>query len=160
MDEIIERFVDKSKWARGEWDNEPDKIEWRDESTGLPCLIVRGPSGALCGYAAVSEGHPAYKKHYDDVDVRAHGGLTYANACQSDGHICHVPRPGESENVWWLGFDCAHSGDYCPKYSELSHKKDLFQRREGETYRPVEYVREEVTHLANQLFAMKESSNG
>lgn len=22
--------IDKSKWPRGEWDNEPDKIQWVD----------------------------------------------------------------------------------------------------------------------------------
>lgn len=45
--------VDKSGWARGVWDSEPDKIQWQDAETGLPCLIVRGPVGALCGYVGV-----------------------------------------------------------------------------------------------------------
>ena len=36
-----ERFTDRKGWLSGEWDNEPDLIEWRDEKTGLPCLMVR-----------------------------------------------------------------------------------------------------------------------
>ena len=32
------RTVDKSTWARGPWDTEPDKMQWRDEATGLDCL--------------------------------------------------------------------------------------------------------------------------
>lgn len=153
MNPIEERHDDKSKWDRGEWDAEPDKIEWRDEATGLPCLIVRGPSGALCGCVAVSEGHAAFKKDYDDVDVRVHGGLTYADHCAEDGHICHVPQPGEPENVWWLGFDCAHSGDYCPGSSKYraGSSADLFARKGWETYRTVAYVRSQVTQLAHQL---------
>lgn len=47
MDTREYRTIDKSD---GEWKDEPDKIQWQDEATGFPCLIVRGPSGALCGY--------------------------------------------------------------------------------------------------------------
>jgi hypothetical protein len=54
------RTIDKTLWPRGEWDDEPDKMQWQDEATGLPCLIVRGPVGALCGYVGVPEGHPCF----------------------------------------------------------------------------------------------------
>lgn len=64
---------DKSLWERGPWDAEPDKAQWSDEDTGYPCLILRGPSGALCGYVGVSNDHPAYGLNYngctqDDFD--------------------------------------------------------------------------------------------
>ena len=35
------RFVDKSDWDRGPWDDEPDKVQWQDVATGLPCIAVR-----------------------------------------------------------------------------------------------------------------------
>ena len=35
----------------GEWDNEPDKAHWVKHN--LDCLIVRGPTGALCGYVSL-----------------------------------------------------------------------------------------------------------
>lgn len=69
METIEYRYADRAGWKSGEWDNEPDKIQWPDEATGLPCLIVRGPSGALCGYVGVAEGHPFYKKDYSDCTL-------------------------------------------------------------------------------------------
>ena len=165
------RSVDKSGWPRGEWHDEPDKIQWADEATGLPCLIVRGPSGALCGYVGVPDTHPWHSKEYGaaigecnedcdgdyhyghriDSSIRVHGGLTFSDACQhsaEDRGICHVPGPGEPDNIWWFGFDCAHSGDLCPSY----------ERHYGAgygSYKSVAYVRLEVTKLAEQLAAVK-----
>jgi hypothetical protein len=57
---------DKSEWARGPWDHEPDKMQWQDEATGLPCLIVRGPAGALCGYVGVGPTHPWFGIGYSE----------------------------------------------------------------------------------------------
>lgn len=139
--------VDKAGWPHGPWNNEPDKIQWQDEATGLPCLIVRGPSGALCGYVGVPEGHPLHGRDYDDVDIDVHGGLSFASACQADtpeDHgVCHRPSPGEPDHVWWLGFDCAHAGDFCPRHDRL--------RFQGDEYRDVAYVRQECQSLARQL---------
>ena len=48
--------IDKSSWGDGPWLAEPDKEQFADEATGLPCLIRRSPtSGALCGYVGVPE---------------------------------------------------------------------------------------------------------
>lgn len=148
------RTIDKSKWGEGPWQSEPDKIQWQDETTGLPCLIVRGPVGALCGYVGVPEGHAAFEKGYDDIDVSVHGGLTFARPCQvserlNEEHlVCHVPDPGEPDNVWWLGFDCAHAGDVCPRYREYGISLDIFEHGE---YRDLSYVRTECQQLAQQL---------
>lgn len=57
-------FTDRSKWPSGPWDGEPDKKQWMDPATGLPCLIHRGPTGALCGYVGVPPGHALYKQGY------------------------------------------------------------------------------------------------
>ena len=156
------RTIDKSSWPlRGEWDDEPDKVQWQDEATRYPCLIVRGPSGALCGYVGVSEGHPAFGVGYYDVPTplgsdddyfpRVHGGLTFADFCaHSDDEsrgICHVPAPGEPDRVWWLGFDCANSGDICPSY----YCKPL---TEYESYKHIGYVKAEVRSLAAQLYTL------
>jgi hypothetical protein len=77
--------IDKSDWKRGPWNDEPDKIQWQDEATGLPCLIVRGPSGALCGYVGVAPDHPWHGKGYDELhevaDIEVHWGLTFAHGC-------------------------------------------------------------------------------
>jgi hypothetical protein len=149
MERIEYRGVrDRSKWGSGPWDNEPDKIQWQDAETGLPCLIVRNHYGALCGYVGVSEGHPYYKKGYDDCPVGVYGGLTYAAGCMEDVSekeaICHIPGKGEPDHVWWLGFDCLHYMDYGPAYPQNHFRK------QGD-YRPVAFVEEQCRHLAQQL---------
>ena len=143
-------YIDKSEWQRGEWDSEPDRIEWRAEGTPrLACLIVRSPSsGALCGYVGVPPGHPWHGKGYNvGIDAEAHGGLTYAASCDEGGHICHVPLPGESPDVWWLGFDCSHSYDVSPAYSKIPGFS-ITPSSLGESYKTVAYVRREVERLA------------
>lgn len=82
-----------------------DKQEFRSPA-GTPCVVKR--NYAWCGYVAVPPGHPWHGKGYDDIqnEVDVHGGLTYARACS--GAVCHVPAPGEPDDVWWIGFDLGH----------------------------------------------------
>lgn len=155
---IESSHVDKSEWYRGPWDEEPDRVEWRFHGTPrFALLIVRGPSGGLCGYVGLPPGHPFHGAReygaYSRLDLDVHGGLTFGGACQEGGHICHVPRAGESPDVTWLGFDCAH----CYDYSSMSMRK--YDEREGrssfapswhESYRDLHYVRREVESLAEQ----------
>lgn len=157
------RTADKSDWGDGPWLTEPDKIQWQDEATGLPCLIVRNTrvTGALCGYVGVAEGHPDFEKGYDGVEVEVHGGLTFASFCtdsdDESSHICHRPAPGEPDHVWWLGFDCAHAGDVSPAMDARCRKSPFGTTLHGdgweETYKPIAYVKAEVTQLAAQLHA-------
>lgn len=157
--------IDKTEWERGEWDGEPDKVQWPDEATGLPCIAKRHPtSGHWCGYVGVPEGHSAFGKGFEDVTVKddegadaypdVHGGLTYADRCdnrenEAEG-VCHVPDPGEPE-MWWLGFDCAHSGDVSPgnirRYAEMG----LGRLTHYESYKRLGYVKQECAKLASQL---------
>lgn len=203
METIEYRTVDKSSWGDGPWAAEPDKRQWLDEATGLPCLIVRGPSGALCGYVGVPRGHPCHGKHYDAVyeiveDLDIHGGLTFSDLCAEAptreswerfkergmrardeakrypkgdsaeflrtrllelenygayvtwceaSKVCHRVGGDEDDHVWWLGFDCAHLGDYTPKYASLGRSL----RESDETYKDLAYVESEVRKLAQQL---------
>lgn len=95
----------KSEWKAGPWHNEPDKKQWSDAETGLPCLIVRGPVGALCGYVGVTKGHPFYGVGYSECPqgaacadrteenlwcdhtpehlLEVHGGVTFAGPCHT-----------------------------------------------------------------------------
>jgi hypothetical protein len=152
--------IDKTDWEDGEWKQEPDKKQWLDDETKLPCLIVRGPAGSLCGYVGVSEGHPAFEKEYIDVDinVEVHGGVTFTRFCQhhedpSEG-ICHLVETGENDKVWWIGFDTAHAWDYSPNMIPMHLRKKIgFPRRPDEIYRNFDYVTREVLSLAKQLKA-------
>lgn len=154
------RTKDKTEWERGPWDDEPDKMQWQDEDTGLPCLIVRNNGGALCGYVGVTEGHPAFGVEYDNVRnaegdwIEVHGGLTFSDFCAHGGDesrfVCHVPDEGEPDRVWWLGFDCAHSGDLSPGYDKLRRDHGMnFDCRES--YRSLRYVQNQCARLAQQL---------
>lgn len=155
----------------GPWDCEPDKVQWIDAATGLDCLIVRNPLGALCGYVGLPPGHPFHGVDYDQctradctVDrtvewcpehspnaaVEVHGGLTFADFCRESDKgeafgICHVPFPGRPAHVWWLGFDCAHGGDLTPRLG-LSFP--------GDEYRDLAYVKAQCATLARQLAAV------
>jgi hypothetical protein len=151
---------DKSSWGDGPWQTEPDRVEWRDEATGYTCLITRHRSfGNLCGYVAVPPGHPLHGKEYEDVDLYAHGGVNYSDACS--GQICHVPAPGEPDNVWWFGFDCSHMLDYSPAL-DMRTRKLMGDKWTPpvmpEVYRELDYVREVCTELARQLYEQSTQS--
>ena len=135
----------------GPWDDEPDKVQWVDEVTDYDCLAVRNPLGAWCGYVGLPPGHPWHGRGYSDIEdvIRVHGGLTFASSCNEEapeGHgICHVPFPGRPDDVWWLGFDCAHAGDRIPCMEDFSVPGW------PDVYRDLEYVRAECAFLARQL---------
>jgi hypothetical protein len=157
MQTIQYTTIDKSQWPAGPWQDEPDKIQWMDEATRLPCLIVRGPSGALCGYVGVAEGHRYFGASHEEVPVEVHGGLTFSGVCQPPC-ICHLPGEVEADHVHWLGFDCAHSRDVSPGFMHvLGHVRDLmlcpWTASGYAEYRDVQYVKAEVAKLAAQLAA-------
>jgi len=155
----------KKTWGDGPWLTEPDKIQWLDPETGLPCLIVRNPHlGILCGYVGVSSTHPLHGVDYgpasDAIEKNPHGGLTFADKCHPDAEetgICHKVEEGEDDNVWWLGFDCGHGFDLAPGFESRSGMaavskvwKDFSARQ---AYRDVSFVKGEVAELAKTLKA-------
>lgn len=155
------------------WENEPDKIEFRYK--GFPCLIVRNQSGALCGYAGVLPTHPLHgytchetfpesNYHEKVMELEVHGGVTFTGGCQEDGPICHKLEPGEPDNVWWVGFDCSHYGDFSPLFdgADTDIQKRIYpdvgmrEAREKEklaysTYKNVAFVKNEIRNLVKQL---------
>lgn len=55
-----------------------------------------------CGYVGFDKNHWVYGANYNCFiwSVPVHGELTFS------GELSEL-----DENLWWLGFDCAHSGD-------------------------------------------------
>lgn len=156
------------------WENEPDRVEFKYK--GFDCLIRRAAPksqnpkdwlGNLCGYVAVTPDHPYYGKDYSEIDLHAHGGLTYSNACRGD--ICH--KTDIEDKVWWFGFDCAHGGDLIPSIWEarqpggyLHHIREDLVKSFGssardfifqETYKTIEFVEDEIKSLVDQLEEVK-----
>lgn len=146
---------DRTGWSAGPWDQEPDKIEFT--AHGLRCILHRNQFGAWCGYVAVEPGHPCHGMKYNDVyevfpKIRVHGGLTYSDACR--GAVCHVPGPGESDDVWWLGFDMAHYCDAAPRMMMVNKEMGFGDYIGEEVYRDAFYATDETTRLAKQLAAL------
>ena len=137
--------MDKSKWADGPWTEEVDRLEF--ESHGLACHITRVSGlGHLCGYVGVPAGHPLYGISDGSIGVEVHGGVTFAeDECD-----------GRSEGLWWIGFDCAHSGDVVPG-SPLTRRATGLGEYRADTYRTLAWVRAETEQLAEQLARMKMS---
>ena len=173
---VYHDVYNKKTWGDGPWLTEPDKVQWIDEATGYDCLAVRvgTVTGAWCGYVGVPENHPWHGLSYSNWDeeggrelspedlIEVHGGITYSDMCaegmdEAKG-VCHVPEKGAAKNPWWFGFDCAHAFDLCPQMKatmeEIYAKKGEApprSLRDGETYRTLDYVREQVTSMAKQL---------
>lgn len=153
----INPHIDRSRWPPGEWDGEPDKVQWKDRDTGVPCVARRGRRGNWCGYVGVAPGHPWHGIGWSDLPgyPSVHGGLTFAGGCQKgapEETICHIPGPGEPEHLWWFGFDCAHAWDYSPddKVYEVAHGYP-FTVSADQSYRTLGYVRSQCAQLARQI---------
>lgn len=81
-------------------------LEEMFEYNGYKCACVFNSGGFRCGYVAVDDTHPFYKKDYNDNgpdSIICHWGLTYA------GWGKHFYE--NDENLWWFGFDCGHCSD-------------------------------------------------
>lgn len=175
--------IERAGWPAGPWSDEPDKMQWIDDATGMACLAVRHPhSGHWCGYVGVEPGHMLHGKDYGAAGVftcgdtceegedgyhygctpqahlEAHGGITFADKCQHSTDpcrgVCHIAEPGKPDELWWFGFDCAHCGDCSPRDYELKKRGYPFSPVYG-VYRDLGYVREQCAHLAQQLAAMQ-----
>lgn len=158
--------ADKAAWGDGPWVNEPDKAQWVDPATGLTCLAKRsGTSGSWCGYVGVHAGHLLHGQGYSDgaQNLEVHGGLTYSGGCQEDERpieqrVCHIPAPGEPDDMWWFGFDCAHYMDFSPAMAARMGSVGVPRGRlYDEKYRTLAYVKAECAALAKQLVDVQES---
>lgn len=150
-------------WDEGEWCYEPDVVEFEHQS--IKCLVKRVVAeepcaneehmfgGYLCGYVCIPQNHPYYHKPYEDLDIDCHKGLTFGEY-------------GEYTNEHWIGFDCAHSGDYLPSTEKLK-KRFAFENpfpMEKEfkefsifnpVYRNMEYCIDQCKSIAEQLVKEK-----
>ena len=122
---------------------------------GFRCVIVGSYMGHRCGYIAIPKDNELYGKDYDEIDIDVHGGLTYSEYSNSE-----YPVKSE-EDVWWIGFDCAHSGDgkdmeliksFGENNTEIKTILDIEARYSnyGEV-RTVDYVKEQLIEAVNQL---------
>lgn len=167
--------TDKMSWRSGEWTQEPDKIQWIDKKSELPCVILRHSSrGHLCGYVGISPNHPFYSAGYSSCGyseceenwcdlapervINVRGGLTFSGSstdlnteernAQDGFGISWLNEDGSlMENIQWFGFDCAHGWDVLPGMSRFDFDLGGTKR----SYKNIRYLMKECTRLAHQL---------
>lgn len=169
---FMDTFVNRSGWEQGPWDDEPDVAVWMDRSTHLPCVALRhGDFGNFCGYVIVAELEDIYKDVVPgegrevaepEYSYSVHGGVTYS--CHE--WPTHEPQRIEKllreaynvayvddmlkQRLYWIGFDCAHHGDYSPG---IEAKISSWARiSSSHNYKTMSYVVAECTSLARQIY--------
>lgn len=84
--------------------NHPDRVLAKGDHAGFEWMVTHNGQGYRCGYVRIPVGHLWHGKGYEEIDADVHGGLTFSEPDKVCGK-------GGADNAWWVGFDCAHSGD-------------------------------------------------
>lgn len=127
---------------------------------GYKCLIFRNPDMQfLCGYVELPKGHRYYKKLYDNIPIKVHGGLTFS------GDGMRYPDFIQQKDKWYIGFDCAHAWDLLPTYhrDELTNTMlksmtgilEGYSDERGNTYKDMEFCTKECKKIVNQLIKIE-----
>ena len=97
-----------------------------DTVDGFDTVIYRTDMGHLCGYVRI----PENTKVDWEKEIQCHGGITFQGW-----------RDFGITNGYYVGFDCAHYGDWMP-YDSIFY--------EG-TYKDVDFVQNEIKNIIKQL---------
>lgn len=117
----------------------------------LVCRIIRVDSmGHYCGYVGVPKNHHYYGVHYVEIydneiykGLEVHGGLTFSSTIKDLGDSSST-----NEDYWFLGFDCAHAGDFTPS-NLLYFSENIYVHYAD--FKDYKYVKDNIIHLAEQL---------
>ena len=125
-------------------EKEGDSLQWSYTCSNgviIDCSIHRNGVKALCGYITLTPDNSLYGVGYDDLDLQAHGGLTYNSY--------------DDNNNWVIGFDCAHYQDLSPYF--LLNEEEKYSFGQIGTYRDMKYVKSECENLAEQASKFSKS---
>lgn len=132
--------------------HEPDRIQWRDEKTGLYCLMVRHPQlGVWRGYVGVPEDHSFYWRGYQDCEFMVFHEVNYSAAFDASegGDIYYLDVvSGSRVPLWFFGFAAESINDYIPEVHSPANSN--IRLPQGQ-YKDLGFIRTEVTSLAQQL---------
>lgn len=129
----------------------------QDYSKNLQCLIELDKETATLGdrsplllFAAM--GREEWKSM--DLVFDVHGGITFADflestECRFDPQVDEV-----GEELWYIGFDCAHAGD--GKITQLDDEGNIIHdpysfSYPGDVVRTLEFVQDHCERLAEQI---------
>lgn len=126
------------------------------------CCVLFQSLGFRCGYVLVPRWHKLYGQLYSNVDcsnIKCHGGLTYSSHSLL----------GQESPSWWIGFDCAHTGDVQDTESQIRYfgtsKVDSFftmlnfmigNNTEFGTVKNLDFCIQECRNIVDQLVQMED----
>lgn len=84
-------------------------------------------------YIEIPKEHKLYSKHYGNIDIDVHGGLTYSES------YLWIDNETELKDSWFIGWDYAHCGDYLG-YEEMYPIEMQIEQKKWTT----EEIQEEV----------------
>ena len=99
------------------------------------------------GYVIIPEGHPMHGKHYDDIKVDVHGGLTLCGLVDMNGMIVTESFSGNKNVMHWDEVTEEDAGGWIVGF-DTTHYQDSLERW------PQKAVQAEVDNLMHQLEAM------
>lgn len=91
-------------------------------------------------YIEIPTTHKLYSKHYDNIDIDVHGGLTYSK------NYLWIDDEKELKDSWFIGWDYAHYDDYLG-YEEMY---PIEMQTEGKKW-TTEEIQKEVMNVCKQL---------
>lgn len=100
----------------------------------MVCRMIRNSVGCWCGYVGLNSRHVDYENF--EAEYIVHGGITWCDFL--------IVENSEYNSLFWLGFDCAHYGDFSPSYSYEDGKMS--------NYRNFDYVKNELDKLSKQIY--------
>lgn len=80
------------------------------------------------GYVLIPKHHPYWGKHYEDIPVTVHGGLTFGAHITNEKLDWFDELTKEDIGYYMVGFDTAHYGDdtyTCPKEYVIKETQSL-----------------------------------
>ncbi len=92
---------------------------WLDEKSGLPCLMLLGQRGEGMGYVGVPPDHPYYDIDTDLLNLKAHGGIAFANEvfrAEEGSPFSRLFSVYSGDSLYVFGFDCGRGGDFVPAF--------------------------------------------
>lgn len=81
------------------------------------------------GYVVIPEGHPMHGKHYNEIPVNVHGGLTFSESADNMDRERWLNLPDGVEGGWVVGFDTAHYGDKLYKWPKEKVERETKRLR-------------------------------
>ena len=144
------------------------------------CVVIMTDVGHRCGYVGITSAHPLYGIEYSDnipktllqhfdrikegpvgkrgvIDLLVHdpesprvgilfdvhGGITFSEGDEK--------YPIEMKDIWWFGYDCAHTGDGRDMNVVSPDQREYLRNLPGDIVRSLKYCVSECESLSGQL---------